>query len=245
MLISSNQTLSNGQTQGFSLGNNGNSLRQHGSIRIEAPSLQEYKEENGKRTFVGEAIVGDEAQRILASYMEANKERILERFKTTVDITARKTDFMKKDRGLQDGETVEIRAARYIRGMVLGALNTIPGTINVAGHRYLYSKMSYSKEFDPYELDAVLSGKRSIGQGEAILPLEDTSGNTSTNVIAVPKDTLQEAVSYFMQKLNIKLQGNTLYANNIAVVSFTSADVNSKILGAAPSYSLDDIKVEF
>lgn len=233
----------NSEIGGFSLGSSGNSLRQQGKLSVEAPALQEYKVENGRKTFIGEAIVGDEAIKIVASYLSANEDRAFERFVTAVDNVAKKTDFVKKDRGMNPNESVEQRAARYIRGVVLGALNTVPSTFTVGDRHFMYSKMSYTAEYDPYDLDQVMQGKASIGVGAAIEKIDSSEGRSGNNAIAVSKDLLQKAVSYFMTKLNIVLEGNTLKVNNIPIVSFTTPDVNAKILSAVSTYDLNEIKV--
>lgn len=226
----------------FSFGGQGLSTRLEGAIIIKAPVLQEFTLQNGIKSFIGDPIVGDEARKIMASYMEANADRRLERFKSMVDQLSKQKDFTKKDRGLDNGETVEQRARRYVLGMVLGALNTTPGTIHVGERAFSVSTFSHRVNYNPYDLQAVLNGTRSLGSGNAILP-SDVEGTTSGNFLIVSKDLLQKAVSYFVQTLKIKVQGSTLYANDVPVVSFTTSDQTAKILDTVPSYSLDDLDV--
>lgn len=230
------------QSPGFGFGGQGASTRTEGTISIKAPVLQEFTMKNGIKSFKGDPIVGEEAHRILASYMAANEDRKFERFKTLVDILATQKDFTKKDRGLNPEESVEQRARRYVLGMVLGAINVTPPTIHVGGRAFAVSTFSHRVSYNPYELQAVLEGKRSIGSGNAILPT-DTEGTMAGNFVIVSKDLLQKAVKYFVEKLKIRVQGNTLYANDMAVVSFTTADQAAKILDVVPSFNLDDLEV--
>lgn len=228
--------------QSFGLGAQGSSTRLQGTISIKAPVLQEYEIKDGKKSFIGEPIVGDEARKILASFMAANEDRRLERFKTQVDELAKKHDFVKKDRGLNDGETVEDRARRYILGMVISAINSAPSIIHVGSRSFTVSTLSRRVEYDPYELQEVLENKRSLGSGNKVLPT-DIEGTSRGNLMIVSKDLLQKAVSYFVEKLQIRVQGNTLYANGQTIVSFTTADRTAQILSAIPSFDLEEIKV--
>lgn len=230
--------------KGFTLGMGGQSMRQVGSVKIEAPVLQEFQLKDGVKVFVGEPITGNQANDIAYSYAEANKARKLEVFKTAVDKAATQKDFVKKDRSLADGETVQERATRYIIGTVMGAINTVPSTFTVAGKHYAYSKISNSKSYDPYDLQDVLTGKKSLGTGEAISSIEDTSGLTSSNMVIVPKDLLQECVTYFVQKLEVKIQGNSLFILGREAVSFTKAEEISNLLSHA-KYDLSEINVGF
>lgn len=228
----------------FSLNMGGQSMRQIGTVKVEAPVLQEFETENGLKKFVGDPIKGDEAMNIAYSYIEANKERKLEAFKTAVDKAASIKDFVKKDRSLKDGESVTDRAKRWIAGTILGAINTVPSTFTVGGKHYAYSKISNSKMYDPYDLQDVLTGAKSIGLGETITSIEDADGIESTNMMIVPKDLLQDCIKYFVEKLEVKIEGNSVYILGTEAVSFTKGDQNAKIVSAA-KYKLSEIDYGF
>lgn len=234
-IIKTSTAISNDE-QGFNLNLGGGSLRQQAEMKVMCPALQEYTIEDGIKKFTGNTIVGDEALKICYSWIAANAEPRLERFDTACQKAALVQTYVKKDRSIKPGETLQARANRYMIGIVLSGINSIPNNIEIDGRSFIYTKVSRRLKFNPTDLMDVMSGNKSFGQGPAIEADEDAADN----MLAVPKDVLIRAIAIFKKHLNPTLVGNTLQFNGKDIVSFSTADQNAKIV-AAETYSLNDV----
>lgn len=208
--------------------------------------LQEYTVDvKGLRHFVGNAITGEEARLILASYIDANAEARLNALKQKVDKLATVSDFAVKYRNTALGETISHRARRMVIGIVLSSLSALYGDFEVGDKRYLVSKMSYEREYNAYELEQVLDGTRSIGSGEQIVECE-VDGTSYGNMIIVPRELLQQGLDYFCTRLRMRLVGNQLVVNNnVVVAEFATPKEDAKLLPEAPFYDMDEMGLPF
>lgn len=238
--INSNES---GELKQFSLGSTGNSMVLSGTVKIQAPCLQKYTLENGLRKY-GEVITGEECQRILTAWVIQDKDMKLARFKKLVDSKMIDRDFVGKIRTYNsDDMKLKDRAKLYIVGACVGALNTIPSRIVVNGENYQYHKITQIVEYDPFELRDVISGSRSLGNGESIQPL-DSDGSLRRNMNILPPDLLQEAIDYFVTTLRVRLEGNVLKILDKEAVTFVASGIDVVLDNVdITDINIDDIEI--
>lgn len=231
-------------TQGFSFGRSGNTLRTQGELKVTTFQLREVEDDPVKGRSYGRAVTGKEAIDIVTTHNSAHAEQILQRLEKDIISFKSQAEVTPVTRNVASGESVQERASRYIRGIVLGAVNTCPTKLTVSGKTYLYEKRSISKALNPEDVISIINNAAYVGsqQGTKAEFLE-TDENFNTKCIT--QELFERALSMFCEKLRPRLEGEKLYLDDKNVAMFATIDDTATVIQGASAFDENSVSVKF
>lgn len=232
----------NATTTNASLGRAGSTLTNDAKITVSSFGLRKQTTETDGTKSYGKLIQGQEAIDIATSYNVANQESKLAKLAIQLNDVKNRTGIQPVVRTLTEGQSVTDRASDYVKGQILGYLNTVPSRFSVAGNTYLYESTKVTKYLSAEDALKVLRKEAYIGnQGtDAVMLLDDQE---RTNVLCVSKEMLQAGIAKFKEILDPKVQGNSLYYGATKIVDFVSADSVAEITHGQSNFDLSSISV--
>jgi len=231
------------ETQNATLGRGGNTLTNQAKLTVSTFGLREVSVDPQTDTKkYGNLIQGQAAIDIVSSYNEANSDKKLKNLEVQCrDIVSRK-GITPQTRVIKADQTIESRASDLIRGQVLGFMNSCPSRFSVAGKTYLYEKIVTTRYAKAENAIKAITNEGYIGspQGDKIELCSDTE---ITNILCVSKETLTKAVEKFMEIVEPKIVGDTLYYKDMPVYIFAKEGEVQQITKGLTNYDPSEIKV--
>lgn len=228
----------------FSFGRSGNTLTSQAIINISVFSLREVTEDPIKGRTYGDTVEGKEAIDIVTSHNVAHKEQILARLKKEILNFKAQREVTPVTRNIAEGESVQDRAARYIRGVVLGAVNTCPTKLSVGGKTYIYEKRNVKRYLNPSEAIKLLNNEAYVGSSQGA-KVEFSNDEEKFNIKCVDKDTFEQAIKLFCEELKPRIEGQNLYLDSKLVAIFSAIDSGAQIISGASSFDETKVSVSF
>lgn len=232
---------SNKPKTGMSLGFNGNTLRVSAEIRAVSFGLREVTEDPSSGKTYGALITGARAVDIVTTYNTANADRILAKLSRNILAWMAEADIIPAAKTVASGQSVQDRCDQYIRGIVLGAVNTCPTKFSVAGKTYIYEPVKVSVQLEAADAIGLIRGESKYfgdAKGDKV--------NTTTDVQnskCVSEDLFTKAMKLFCDELKPHLEGNKLMLGGKLVAEFVSADDTIKDIVSGTS-NYDEAKVK-
>lgn len=234
----------NAKTSGFSFGRSGNTLRAQGEIKVTTFQLREIKEDPVKGREYGSVVTGQAAVDIVTSHNVAHKEQIIARLQKDIIAFKAVKEVTPVTRNIQPGQTVQDRAAQYIRGIVLGAVNTCPTKLTVGGKTYIYEKRNITRFLDPSEAVKLFSNEAYVGSAQGA-KVEFVDDEDTFNQKCIDKATFEEAIALFCKELQPRVQGSSLYLNGVQVAIFSATNEEANMIAGASSFDETSVSVAF
>lgn len=232
------------KTSGFSFGRSGNTLRAQSEIRITTFQLREIEEDPVRGRIYGNVVTGQQAVDIVTSHNVAHREQIIARLKKDIISFKAVKEVTPVTRNIQPGQTVQDRAAQYIRGIVLGAVNTCPTKLTVGGKTYIYEKRNITRFLDPSEAIKLFTNEAYVGSAQGA-KLDFVEDEDTFNQKCIDKATFEEAINEFCKELQPRVQGSSLYLNGVQVAIFSAINEEANVIAGASTFDETEVSVAF